>query len=53
VLVLGLRVVVDIVAIVTHGPSSTLGIAAVTGLVISGVILWFFMRPSVKTAFGR
>jgi hypothetical protein len=53
VLVLGLRVVVDIIAIVTHGLSSTLGVAAVTGLVISGVVLWYFMRPRVKAAFGR
>jgi hypothetical protein len=53
VAVLGIRVVVDVIAIVTHGASSTLGIAAITNLVISGVILWYFLRPNVKAAFGR
>lgn len=53
VVVLGIRIVVDIIAIVTHGASSTLGIAGITNLVISGVILWYFMRPNIKAAFGR
>lgn len=53
VAVLVIRVVVDLLAVVTHGPSSTLGIAAITNIVISGIILWYFMRANVKRAFGR
>jgi hypothetical protein len=53
VVVLGVRVIVDIFAIVTHGPGSTLGAAAIANLVISGIALWYFMRPNVKAAFGR
>lgn len=53
VVVLGIRVIVDVIAIVTHGPSSALGGAAIANIVISGVILWYFLRPGVKAAFGR
>jgi hypothetical protein len=53
VLVLGLRVIVDVIAIATHGPGSALGGAAIGNIVISLVILWYFLRPSVKAAFGR
>lgn len=53
VAVLGIRIVVDVIAVATHGFDSTLGIAAITNLIISGVILWYFFRPSVKAAFGR
>jgi hypothetical protein len=53
VVVLGIRIVVDLLAIVTHGAGSTLGAAAITSLVISGVGLWYFMRSNVKAAFGR
>jgi hypothetical protein len=53
VVVLGIRVVADVLAALTQGPSSTIGIAAITNLVISGVLLWYFLRPNVKSAFGR
>ncbi len=53
VVVLGIRIVVDAIAAVTQGFDSTIGIAAITNLVISAVILWYFMRPNVKAAFGR
>ena len=53
VVVLGVRVVVDVFAILTHGMGSTLGSAALGNLVISGLILFYFMRPNVKAAFGR
>lgn len=53
VVVLAIRVIVDVVAIVTHGPGSALGGAAIGNIVISGVILWYFLRPGVRAAFGR
>ena len=53
IVVLGVRVVVDVFAILTHGMGSTLGSAALGNLVISGLILLYFMRPNVKAAFGR
>ncbi len=53
VFVLGVRIVVDLITIVTQGPTTTLGYAAIVNLVISGVILWYFFRPSVRSAFGR
>ncbi len=53
VVVLGIRVVVDIIAVATHGAGSVLGGASLVNLVVSAVILWYFMRPGVKSAFGR
>jgi hypothetical protein len=53
VVVLGIRVAVDIFAVATHGLGTTLGAAALANLVISGLILVYFVRPSVKGAFGR
>lgn len=53
VVVLFIRIAVDIFAVVTHGAGSTLGIGAITNLVISAVILWYFQRPGIKAAFGR
>jgi hypothetical protein len=53
VVVLGLRIVVDLWAMLTHGIGSPLGSAALVNAVISAVILWYFMRPGVKSAFGR
>ncbi len=53
VVVLAIRIAVDVFAVVTHGAGSTLGISAVTNVVISAVILWYFTRPGVKAAFGR
>lgn len=53
VVVMIVRIVADAWAIVTHGVGSTLGGAAVVDLVISAVVLWYFNRPGVKSAFGR
>lgn len=53
VVVLFIRIAVDIFAVVTHGAGSTLGIGAITNLVVSAVILWYFQRPGIKAAFGR
>jgi hypothetical protein len=53
VVVLVVRIVVDLIAVVTHGPGSTLGVSAITNLVISALLLWYFQRASVKSAFGR
>lgn len=53
VVVLVIRIVADIWAIVSHGIGSPLGMASIVNLVISAVILWYFMRPSVRAAFGR
>ncbi len=39
VVVLRIRIVVDLIAVVTQGPGSALGIGAITNLVISAVIL--------------
>jgi len=53
VVVLGIRIVVDLWAVLTHGMGSAIGPAALVNAVISAVILWYFMRPGVKSAFGR
>ncbi len=53
VVVLFIRIVVDVIAIVTHGPGSTLGASAMTNVVISAAVLWYLQRPGVKPAFGR
>jgi hypothetical protein len=53
VVVLVIRIVVDIIALVTHGMGTTLGSAAIGNLVFSAVILWYFQRSSVRAAFGR
>jgi hypothetical protein len=53
VVVLGIRIVVDLWAVITHGMGSAIGPAAIVNAVISAVILWYFMRPGVKAAFGR
>lgn len=53
VVVLGIRIVVDLWAVLTHGTGSALGPAALVNALVSAVILWYFMRPGVKAAFGR
>ena len=53
VVVMGIRILVDLFAILTQGAGSNLGIAAIGNVVVSGIILWYFMRPGVKSAFGR
>lgn len=53
VIVLGLRIVVDLAATLTHGLGSPIGSAALVNALVSAVILWYFMRPGVKASFGR
>lgn len=53
VVVLGIRIVADLVAIFTQGASSTIGVSAIGNIVISAIVLWYFFRPNVKAAFGR
>jgi hypothetical protein len=53
VIVMVVRIAVDAWAIVTHGLGSAIGGAAVANLVISAIILWYFNRPNVRSAFGR
>lgn len=53
VAVLGIRVIVDVWALVTHGTGGAIAGAVIGNLVISGVALWYFMRGNVKAAFGR
>jgi hypothetical protein len=53
VVVMAIRILVDVYTAATHGVSSTVGIAAITNLVISAAILWYFSRQNVKDAFNR
>lgn len=52
IVILGIRIVADLLTIVTLGLND-LGVGAVTNIVISALILWYFFRPNVRTAFGR
>jgi hypothetical protein len=53
VVVMIVRIAVDAWAIVTHGLGSAIGGAALLNLVVSALILWYFNRPGVRSAFGR
>jgi hypothetical protein len=53
VVVLAIRIIVDVWAILTHGAGSALGGAAISNAVISAILLWYFQRSSVRSAFGR
>ena len=53
VVVMAIRILVDLYAGFTHGFTSTVGIAAVTNLVISAAVLWYFSRRNVRDAFNR
>lgn len=53
VVVMIIRVVGDLFVIVTLGLGSTAGSAAIGSLVVSGIVLWYFMRPNIRAAFGR
>lgn len=49
ILVLGIRIVVDLVAVFLGGNLLTV----IVSLVINGVLLWYLFRPNVQRAFGR
>lgn len=53
VVVMAIRIGVDVFAVITHGSGSALWGAAITNLVISAVVLLYFQRETVRTAFGR
>jgi len=53
IVVLVIRVVADLWAALVFGISSSLGMAAIVTAVVSAIILWYFFRPNVRTAFGR
>jgi uncharacterized membrane protein (DUF2068 family) len=53
VIVMVVRILVDVWAIITHGIGSSLAWAGLVNLAISAVILWYFNRPNVRSAFGR
>jgi len=53
VVVMVVRIAVDAWSIITHGVGSTVGGTALVSLVFSAVILWYFNRPNVRSAFGR
>ena len=53
VAVMVIRIVGDVLVVVTVGLGTTAGSAAIGGLVVSAIVLWYFLRANVKTAFGR
>lgn len=53
VIVTLLRIATGIWAVVTHGASSALGMAGIGAAVVGLIFLWYFMRPNVRSAFGR
>ncbi len=53
VVVMAIRILVDLYTGLTHGFTSTVGIAAITNLVISAAVLWYFRRRNVRDAFNR
>ena len=53
VVVMAIRILVDVYTGFTHGFTSTVGIAAITNLVISAAVLWYFSRRNVRDAFNR
>jgi hypothetical protein len=53
VIVTVVRIATGIWAVALHGISSALGISAIVAIVIGLFFLWYFMRPSVRSAFGR
>lgn len=53
VVVMAIQILVDLYTGLTHGFTSTVGIAAITNLVISAAVLWYFRRGNVRDAFNR
>ncbi len=49
VVVLGIRVILDIVGIVTGAAV----VAGIINLIVSLILLWYLFRPNVQRAFGR
>lgn len=53
VIVMILRIVSDVTSLLSHGVGTVIGGAAVAGIVISAIVLWYFNKPNVRAAFGR
>jgi hypothetical protein len=53
VIVLVIRILADLWAAITVGATSSVGLGLLGAAVISALILWYFFRPNVKSAFGR
>lgn len=53
VIVMILRIVSDVTAILSHGLGNALGGAALVGIVITAIVLWYCNKPNVRAAFGR
>ncbi len=53
VVVLVIRILADLWAALAIGPTTSLGLGSIGAAVISAIILWYFFRPNVKSAFGR
>lgn len=53
VIVMVLRILAGLFAVISVGAATTVGTQSIVNIVISAVILWYFTRPHVKSAFGR
>jgi len=53
VVVLVIRIVADVWAAIVVGVSTSLGLGSIGAAIISAIILWYFFRPNVRSAFGR
>lgn len=53
IIVMVLRIVSDGTALLSHGFGTAIGGAALVGIVISAIVLWYFNKPTVRAAFGR
>jgi len=53
VIVTVVRIASGVWGVVLYGFSSALGVSAIVAIVIGLLFLWYFMRPNVRSAFGR
>ena len=53
VVVLGIRIVADVVVAFMIGLTSSAGLGLLVNAAISAIILWYFFRPNIQAAFGR
>jgi hypothetical protein len=52
IIVLIIRVAADVFGLVSYALSSTYGGVSIADAVVSIVLLWYFLRPNIKSAFG-
>jgi len=53
VVVMIVRIIAGAFAVISLGIGTNPGMQAIVDIAISAVILWYFTRPNVKSAFGR